>query len=78
MAKGADTLSLSSATAPEGRTNVVQLVSTEATSILSVSLYGSRAEVSRVATIDLPAGQNRVTITGLPNAILDNTLRCVC
>ena len=64
-------------TTDEQTTKIVELLSKEATTISTVSLYGSRAEITRVARIDLKAGQNRITITGLPDVILDETLRSV-
>ncbi|KDQ13209.1 hypothetical protein BOTBODRAFT_188728 [Botryobasidium botryosum FD-172 SS1] len=70
-----DTASLTSTIAPETQTNVVQLVSADVSTITGVSLYGSRAEITRIAKIDLEAGQNRITITGLPSAMLEETLR---
>ncbi|KDQ13206.1 hypothetical protein BOTBODRAFT_175811 [Botryobasidium botryosum FD-172 SS1] len=70
-----DTASVASTAVPDARTNVVQLVSADISTIAGVSLYGSRAEITRIAKIDLEAGQNRITITGLPSAMLEETLR---
>ncbi|KDQ13207.1 hypothetical protein BOTBODRAFT_175812 [Botryobasidium botryosum FD-172 SS1] len=70
-----DAASVASTAVPDARTNVVQLVSADISTIAGVSLYGSRAEITRIAKIDLEAGQNRITITGLPSAMLEETLR---
>ncbi|KDQ07986.1 hypothetical protein BOTBODRAFT_180230 [Botryobasidium botryosum FD-172 SS1] len=60
---------------PDAQTNVVQLVSADVSTIANVSLCGSCAEITRVAKLDLKAGQNRVTIAGLPDVMLEKTLR---
>ncbi|KDQ13203.1 hypothetical protein BOTBODRAFT_33813 [Botryobasidium botryosum FD-172 SS1] len=76
MTKVSDIDAASASTAVlDTQTNVVKLVSADVSTITNVSLYGSRAEIMRVAKLDLKAGQNRVTITGLPGVMLGKTLR---
>ncbi|KDQ11504.1 hypothetical protein BOTBODRAFT_35378 [Botryobasidium botryosum FD-172 SS1] len=70
-----DAASIASTAAPDAQTNIIRLVSADVSTIASVSLYGSRAEITRVAKFDLQAGQNRVTITGLPGVMVEKTLR---
>ncbi|KDQ13205.1 hypothetical protein BOTBODRAFT_133795 [Botryobasidium botryosum FD-172 SS1] len=76
MTKVSDIDAASASTAvPDAQTNVLKFVSADVSAITNVSLYGSRAEITRVAKLDLKAGQNRVTITGLPGVMLEKTLR---
>ncbi|KAJ2925288.1 hypothetical protein H1R20_g11833, partial [Candolleomyces eurysporus] len=43
--------------------------------IISVHLYGRRAEVSRIYKLNLATGQTAVTITGLPNGLDERSIR---
>ncbi|GLB45327.1 putative mucoidy inhibitor A [Lyophyllum shimeji] len=56
-------------------TNEIALVSTEHSKITNVSVYSGRAEITRLFTFSVRTGQNRVTITGLPNVLDQDSLR---
>jgi hypothetical protein len=57
--------------------NVVGLASLTDSKITNVSLYNGLAEVTRVFTPQLKEGDNKVIISGLPNVLLQESLRCV-
>jgi len=59
------------------KTNVVELASITDSTITNVSLYNGLAEITRVCTPQLKAGDNKVVISGLPNVLLQESLRCV-
>ena len=65
------------AESPLVKTNVVELASITDTKITNVSLYNGLAEITRVCTPQLKAGDNKVVISGLPNVLLQESLRCV-
>lgn len=54
--------------------HAINLTAAEHSKIAHVSLYASRAEVTRIFTFEAPAGQNDVLILGIP-AIEANSLR---
>ncbi|KDR77513.1 hypothetical protein GALMADRAFT_65991 [Galerina marginata CBS 339.88] len=55
--------------------NVVELTSVNDSKITNVSLYTGLAEVTRVCSPKLKAGDNKVVISGLPNVLLPESLR---
>lgn len=55
--------------------NIVELVSLDNSRITQVSLYADRAEITRLYTFNVEAGQNQVVIAGLPNALYRESLR---
>ena len=62
---------------PALKTNVVELACTSDSKIINVSLYNGLAEITRVCTPQLKDGDNKVIISGLPNVLLPESLRCV-
>jgi len=56
--------------------NVVEVSSKDDTRITSVSLYSGLAEVTRIFKANLKGGDNRVVISGLPNVLIPESLRC--
>ncbi len=62
---------------PIDPTHVITLASPTDSKILSVSLYTGRAEVTRLYSFDVQTGLNNVCITGLPNVLEQESLRCV-
>ena len=67
----------SMAKSPPLKTNVVELASIADSKITNVSLYNGLAEITRVCTPQLKEGDNKVIISGLPNVLLQESLRCV-
>ena len=65
------------AKSPPLKTNVVELASIADSKITNVSLYNGLAEITRVCTPQLKEGDNKVIISGLPNVLLQESLRCV-
>ena len=65
------------AKSPPLKTNVVELASITDTKITNVSLYNGLAEITRVCTPQLKEGDNKVIISGLPNVLLQESLRYV-
>lgn len=65
------------AKSPPLKNNVVELTSIIDSKITNVSLYNGLAEITRVGTPQLKEGDNKVIISGLPNALLQESLRCV-
>lgn len=57
--------------------NAVELLSTEKSKIVGVSVYSGRAEVTRIFKFTVRTGQNQVTINGLPNVLDQESLRSV-
>ncbi|RDB30474.1 Protein F37C4.5 [Hypsizygus marmoreus] len=55
--------------------NVVELVSVDNSRITRVSLYTGRAEITRLYTFNVVAGQNQVVISGLPSVLDQESLR---
>ncbi|KAL0570837.1 hypothetical protein V5O48_011120 [Marasmius crinis-equi] len=55
--------------------NDIQLDHTESSKITAVSLYGSRAEITRSFKLLVKEGQNNVQIEGLPWALINDSLR---
>ncbi|KAK7064746.1 hypothetical protein R3P38DRAFT_2826223 [Favolaschia claudopus] len=53
----------------------VELKSLENSKIIAVSLYSSRAEITRLFKFAVKAGQNQVHISGLPNVLESESLR---
>ncbi|RDB30473.1 Protein F37C4.5 [Hypsizygus marmoreus] len=49
--------------------NIVNLVSVESSRITKISLYTRRAEITRVFSFNVKAGQNQVVISGLPSVL---------
>ena len=45
------------------------------TKISGISLYSGQAEVTRILQIAIKAGQNRITVQGLPNQLLQDAVR---
>ncbi|PPQ89432.1 hypothetical protein CVT25_012811 [Psilocybe cyanescens] len=55
--------------------NVVELIASENSKITNISLYSGRAEITRLFEVAIKAGQNKVTIIGLPGAFQEDSLR---
>lgn len=55
--------------------HLVELDTTKDSRITNVSLYSSKAEVSRLYKFTPVAGANKLVISGLPNALENDTLR---
>ncbi|KAF8959135.1 hypothetical protein BDZ97DRAFT_2078234 [Flammula alnicola] len=55
--------------------NVVELVSVTDSKIGHVSLYTGLAEVTRVCASKLTEGSNKIVISGLPNVLVEESLR---
>lgn len=62
---------------PFEHANVIELVSLEHSKITSVSLYSSLAEISRLYRFSVAAGLSQVNISGLPNALDQDSIRFV-
>ena len=61
---------------PDTTTNVVQVSSIHDSNITHVSLYSGLAEITRVYNkLKLRAGDNKVVISELPNALVQDSLR---
>ncbi|KAF5374158.1 hypothetical protein D9615_008861 [Tricholomella constricta] len=56
-------------------TNEIELVSTESSKIIGVSVYNGRAEITRLFKFEVRKGQNQVTINGLPTVLDQDSLR---
>ncbi|KAF7318744.1 hypothetical protein HMN09_00386700 [Mycena chlorophos] len=56
-------------------TDAIELQSVAASKIIAVSLYSSRAEVTRLYKIAVKTGLNQVNISGLPNVLETESLR---
>lgn len=70
-------MSITKEPAPRQNGNEVQVKALES-KILGIKLYTEHAEVSRLFKVDLSAGQNNITISGLPTLMKEDTLRYVC
>lgn len=55
----------------------IELQSVTDSKITSVSLYSTRAEITRLFKFAVKTGQNQVNIVGLPNVLESESLRCV-
>lgn len=55
--------------------NVIELDSVSDSTITGVSVYSSRAEVTRLFKFDIKTGQNQVNISGLPIVLERDSLR---
>ncbi|KAK2467717.1 hypothetical protein APHAL10511_000012 [Amanita phalloides] len=60
---------------PDSFTHVIDLTSTTDSKISAVSVYSSRAEITRIFHAQLKTGQNRINISGLPNVLYDDSVR---
>ncbi|KAF7357365.1 hypothetical protein MSAN_01332500 [Mycena sanguinolenta] len=56
-------------------TGSIELTSVSDSKIISVSLYSSRAEITRLYRFTVKTGQNQVNISGLPNVLEPQSLR---
>ncbi|KAJ7119753.1 hypothetical protein C8R44DRAFT_788827 [Mycena epipterygia] len=56
-------------------TGAIELQSATDSKIIAVSLYSTRAEVTRLYKFAVETGQNRVNISGLPNVLETESLR---
>ncbi|KAJ7268031.1 hypothetical protein C8J57DRAFT_1067701 [Mycena rebaudengoi] len=56
-------------------TSSVELQSVADSKIIGVSLYSSRAEITRLYKFEVKTGQNQVNISGLPNVLEAESLR---
>ncbi|KAJ7064632.1 hypothetical protein C8F01DRAFT_1127536 [Mycena amicta] len=56
-------------------TGSIELQSVSASKIIAVSLYSTRAEITRLYKIAVKTGLNQVTISGLPNVLETESLR---
>ncbi|KAJ6455473.1 hypothetical protein C8R45DRAFT_1036433 [Mycena sanguinolenta] len=56
-------------------TSSIELTSVADSKIISVSLYSSRAEITRLYRFTVKTGQNQVNISGLPNVLEPQSLR---
>ena len=55
--------------------NVIELDSVSDSTITGVSVYSSRAEVTRLFKFNIKTGQNQVNISGLPIVLERDSLR---
>lgn len=55
--------------------STIRLVSSTASKITNVSLYSGRADVTRVFEFEVKAGENIVSIVGLPRSLQENNVR---
>ncbi|KAF9448781.1 hypothetical protein P691DRAFT_775153 [Macrolepiota fuliginosa MF-IS2] len=60
---------------PSFEPNSISLVSVEDSKISSISLYSSRAEITRIFRFSVKIGLNQVNINGLPNVLDQASLR---
>ncbi|KAJ6569568.1 hypothetical protein B0H19DRAFT_1136043 [Mycena capillaripes] len=60
---------------PAFEPSTVELQSLLDSKIIAVSLYSTRAEITRLLKFAVKAGQNQVQITGLPNVLEQESLR---
>lgn len=56
-------------------TGSIELQSVADSKIIGVSLYSSRAEITRLYKFSVKTGQNQVNISGLPNVLEAESLR---
>ncbi|KAJ7599850.1 hypothetical protein C8J56DRAFT_812753 [Mycena floridula] len=56
-------------------TNVVELTAIDDSKLVSVSLYSSRAEITRLYKVPVVIGLNQVTISGLPSVLDQDSLK---
>ena len=62
---------------PSFEPNAVHLVSLKDSKITTVSLYSSRAEITRVFKFHVKAGLNQLNVSGLPNVLDQASLKYV-
>ena len=62
---------------PFGPVNVIELDSVADSTISGVSVYSSRAEITRVFKFNIATGQNQLHISGLPRVLDPDSLRSV-
>ena len=55
--------------------NTLSLSSLHDSTITNVNLYATRAQITRVYKANVSTGQNKVTITSLPNVVDHESLR---
>ncbi|KAJ7239018.1 hypothetical protein B0H12DRAFT_1136594 [Mycena haematopus] len=60
---------------PPFESSKIELKSVTDSKIIAVSLYSTRAEITRLFKFEVKAGQNQVTIAGLPNVLETESLR---
>jgi len=58
--------------------NIVELSSLNASKISNINLHTGLAEVTRICKAQLKGGDNKVALSGLPNTMVHESLRCVC
>ncbi|KAF5360523.1 hypothetical protein D9756_004506 [Leucocoprinus leucothites] len=69
------TMTVTEDTPPSFEPTTVELTSVSDGKITNISLYSSRAEVTRVFRLEVRVGLNQVNISGLPNALDQNSLK---
>lgn len=62
---------------PFEASHTIDLVSVNDSKIVNVSLYSGRAEITRLYKFPVKTGQNQVVISGLPNVLDPESLKCV-
>jgi hypothetical protein len=62
---------------PPFEPSTIELQSVTGSKIVAVSLYSTRAEITRLFKFAVKTGQNQVHITGLPNVLEQESLRFV-
>ncbi|KAJ3504191.1 hypothetical protein NLJ89_g8067 [Agrocybe chaxingu] len=60
---------------PRSSINLVEVAAGSDSKIARVSLYSGLAEITRMSTVSLKAGDNRVVISGLSNSLIRESLR---
>lgn len=60
---------------PSFEPHAINLVSVQDSKITNVSLYSSRAEITRVFKFSVKVGLNQVNVSGLPNALDQKSLK---
>ncbi|KDR73716.1 hypothetical protein GALMADRAFT_251524 [Galerina marginata CBS 339.88] len=62
--------------APESsEPNALALHASQDSKITNINLYSGRAEITRQFSLQIQAGQNKITIVGLPRTFLEDSLR---
>ncbi len=70
-------MSASTDAPPSFEPHCINLVSIKDSKITNVSLYSSRAEITRAFKFDVRVGLNQVHIAGLPNVLDKDSLKYV-
>lgn len=60
---------------PSFEPHAINLISEKDSKITNVSLYPSRAEVTRTFKLNVNVGLNQANITGLPNVLDEDSLK---